>query len=850
MLILDRIRAMDNHQLTFHIEGLHCASCVLRVEKALKSVPGVADASVNLASEEASVILAESGSASQDILEKAVSAAGNYRLIRLAGEFASEDLTIPYNERQDESKITFPIEGLHCASCVARVQDSLKSVPGVLDAAVNLAAEDATVTIEPGRVSFEDLEGAVASAGAYRMIRPPQAGNPDAFEILKARDRAILKRKLIVSAALSALVMVGSMNHMIPGLRNIPHDFIRIGLWLLTTPVLFWCGADFFRGAWTLLKHRSADMNTLVAVGTGTAYGYSVLAVLVPRGFAADGTLPPLYFDTAAMIITFILLGRTLESRARHRTSEAIRALMRMQPAVARVVRNGVETDMPADRVAVGDEVIVRPGERIPVDGRVRDGYSSVDESAMTGESVPVEKTSGDSVTGGTLNKTGSFRMTASAVGADTAFSHMIRVMREAQGSKAPVQRLADKVASVFVPVVIGLALLTLAGWLVAGQPLSQALMSFIAVLIIACPCALGLATPAAIMVGTGIGARRGILIRSAESLENARRIATLVLDKTGTVTEGKPEITDVIALGDRTESEVLELAASVESRSEHPLAEAVLEEAKRRTVSLMPVEAFEALPGRGIRASADGRKLLLGNLRLLQDEGIDASPVRDVVDRLSIEGKTFLILAVDGTPAGILAAADPVRPNAAEAVRRIKAMGIRTVLLTGDNRRTAESVGRKIGADEVRAEVLPAQKAETVEALKDGGRRIVAMVGDGINDAPALAKADVGIALGSGTDVAAEAADITLMRSDLNLVLDAITLSKRTVRTVRQNLFWAFIYNVIGIPVAAGVLIPAFGIRLNPAIAALAMSMSSVSVVMNSLRLRTLKFKHQGEKK
>ena len=841
---------MDNKILTFPIEGMHCASCVLRVEKALKAVNGVIDASVNLAAEEASVVLAEPGSASLNDLEKAVSSTGNYRLIRPAEEFASEDLTTPKIKKPDESKITFPIEGLHCASCVARVQDSLKSVPGVLDAAVNLAAEDATVTVEPGRVSFEHLERAVSSAGSYRMVRPSSpAAVQDDVEARKTLERKRLKQKLIAGAALSVLIMAGSMNHMIPGLKNVPHDFIRIGLWLLTTPMLLWCGADFFRGAWILLKHRSADMNTLVAVGTGTAYVYSTLAVMVPGWFAADGTHPPLYFDTAAMIVTFILLGRYLESRARHRTSEAIRGLMKMQPAFARVVRNGVETDVPVDRVVVGDLLIIRPGERIPVDGKILDGYSGVDESAMTGESMPVEKSSGDFVTGGTLNKTGTFRVTASAVGADTALAHMIRVMREAQGSKAPVQRLADKVASVFVPVVIGLALVTLAIWLLVGQPLSQALMSFIAVLIIACPCALGLATPAAIMVGTGLGAKRGILIRNAESLENARRISTLVLDKTGTVTEGKPKITDVITLEGRPESEVIELAASIESRSEHPLAEAILEEARRRFSPLTPPDAFEALPGRGIRAVADGKNLLLGNLRLLQDERIDTAPVLDRVDRLSNEGKTTVILVVDGKPAGILAAADPVRRNAPDIVGRIKGMGIRTVLLTGDNKRTAEAVGLRIGTDEVVAEVLPARKAEIVEALKAGGRRVVAMVGDGINDAPALATADVGIALGSGTDVAAEAADITLMRSDLGLIVDAIVLSKRTVRTVRQNLFWAFVYNIIGIPVAAGVLIPAFGIRLNPALAALAMSMSSVSVVMNSLRLRTMKFQQQGKK-
>jgi P-type Cu+ transporter len=744
--------------------------------------------------------------------------------------------------RMNEVRWTFGIEGMHCAACVRRVEQALQAVPGVREAAVNLSAEEASVRVEQGRVSPEDLEKAVRETGPYRLVRPDPALSADsqdeAVETRKREELRILKRKVATGAAFSLLIMTLSMGRDWPLLDRLPHAFIASVLWVLTTLLLAWIGSGFFKDAWTAARRRTSDMNTLVAVGTGSAYAYSTLALAFPGWFAPQGSLPPLYFDTAAMIVTFVLLGRFLETRARRQTSEAMRGLVRLRPPSARVVREGREIDMPADRVAIGDVVVVRPGERVPVDGKIIDGRSSVDESLMTGESMPVEKAPGDRVTGGSLNIAGSFRLSATAVGRDTVLARMIRIVREAQSSKAPVQRLADRVAAVFVPVVIGVAVITLAAWLAAGQPLSRGLTAFISVLIIACPCAMGLATPAAVTVAAGAAARRGILIRNAEILETAGRTGVVVFDKTGTVTEGRPKVTAVFAAPGWSETDVVETAASVESRSEHPLAGAVMEEAKNRLASLSPVEFFEALPGLGASAVIGGRKILLGSPRLLQDAGMDPAPLAGAVDAWTAAGMTVVALAVDGRPAGALAVSDPVKTDAAAAVAALRAAGIRTILLSGDNRRTTEAVGRIIGTDEVRAEVLPERKAEELERLKRNGR-VVAMVGDGINDAPALARADVGFAMGSGSDAAAEAADVTLMRSDLSAVLEAVRLSIRTRRTIRQNLFWAFAYNTVGIPVAAGLLYPAFGIMMNPALAALAMSLSSVSVVANSLRLK-----------
>ncbi len=739
-------------------------------------------------------------------------------------------------------KWTFGIEGLHCAACVRRVEQALKAVPGVTDAAVNLAVEEATVAVDPNRVQAGLLEKAVADSGPYRLIRPDPSLSPEsaeeASEARKREEIRLLKRRTAAGAVLSILIMALSMGHSWPLLNRLPHAATGPAAWALTTVLLAWIGSGFFRDAWSAARRRTSDMNTLVAVGMGSAYVYSTLALIFPGWFVSGDGLPPLYFDTAGMIITFVLLGRTLETVARRRTSEAMAGLVRLRPPTARVSRNGLETDIPADRVRIGDMIVVRPGERVPVDGRILDGRSSVDESLMTGESLPVEKKAGDPVTGGTLNGSGGFRMTATAVGRDTVLARMIRMVREAQASKPAVQRLADRVASVFVPTVMATAAVTLAVWLAVGRPFSEGLTAFISVLIIACPCAMGIATPAAVTVASGAAARQGILIRNAEILETAGRTGIVVFDKTGTVTEGRPKVTAVFAAAGWSETEVLETAASAESRSEHPLAAAVLEEAKNRGIRTSPAESFEALPGLGASAMIHGRRILIGSPRLLQDAGVNPAPLMKSIDAWTGSGMTVMALAVDGRPSGAIAVSDPVKPDAAASVAALTAAGIRTVLISGDNRRTTGTVGRAIGVDEILAEVMPGQKAEEVKRLQKRGATVV-MVGDGINDAPALASADVGIAMGSGADAAADAADVTLIAGGLSAVHQTIRLSARTLRIIRQNLFWAFAYNTVGIPVAAGLLVPVFGIQMNPALAALAMSLSSVSVVLNSLRLK-----------
>jgi Cu+-exporting ATPase len=628
-------------------------------------------------------------------------------------------------------------------------------------------------------------------------------------------------------------------------------------MWLLATPVQFWAGLRFYRGMWAALKHRTADMNTLIAVGTSAAYIYSTVAVLFPFLFTGAEIELGLYFDTSAMIITLILLGRFLEARAKGRTSEAIKKLVGLRPETALVVRDGKEIELPVDDVRVGDFILVRPGERIPVDGIVSEGRSSVDESMLTGESIPVEKRAGDEVIGASINKTGSFTFEATRVGKDTTLSRIVRLVEEAQGSKAPIQRLADTVASYFVPVVIGIALVTFIVWYFIGPApsITYALLNFVAVLIIACPCALGLATPTAIMVGTGKGAENGVLIKSGEALELAHKIDTLLLDKTGTLTRGEPEVTDVFTAGGVSREEVLRYAASVERSSEHPLGEAIVKAAAAKGIVLVPAEKFNAVPGLGVEASLDGKRLALGNIAFMRQRSLPLDSLEKQADELFRQGKTVMFLGSDSGVIGLMGLADTLKPNAATAVEALRKMGIETVMLTGDNRRTAEAMAQQIGIDEVIAEVLPEHKAQEVKKLQES--RTVAMVGDGINDAPALAQADIGIAIGTGTDVAMEAGDITLVSGDLSGIVTSISLSKRTLRTIKQNLFWAFAYNTALIPIAAGALFLIFGNTgvpagarfilgeygfLNPIIAAAAMAASSVTVVTNSLRLRGFK--------
>ncbi len=806
------------------VTGMTCTTCAATIEKGLAKTPGVEKAKVSFASEKASV---EYDPTKVDL-----------------AEIKNTISQIGYGVATKKS--IFPVGGMTCASCIARVEKALLSVPGVISASVNLASEKATVDYIEG-TELADLKRAVKEAG-YEL--GPEAETLEDVTTAARRESRAVRNRFILAITFGALILVLGFGPSFPGKPYL--------LWALATPVQFWAGWRFYRGAWGALKHRTTDMNTLIAVGTSAAYLYSVVAILFPGLFVAAGREPALYFDTAALIIGLILLGRFLEARARGQTSEAIKKLIGLQPKTALVIRDGEETEIPVEDVQVGDLILVRPGERMPVDGIVRQGYSSIDESMITGESIPVEKKVGDEVIGATINKTGSFQFEATKVGKDTTLAQIIRLVEEAQGSKAPIQRLADVIASYFVPAVIGIATITFIIWYFVGPApaFTFALLNFVAVLIIACPCALGLATPTAIMVGTGKGAENGILIRSAEALERSHKIRTILLDKTGTLTQGEPKVTDVIASPSSSQEEVLRLAASAERGSEHPLGEAIVKAASEKKLELAPTSDFNAIPGHGIEAAVGKKRLLLGNLKLIKDRGLSLNRLEEEANRLWEEGKTVMFLALDSQVVGIIAVADTLKPNAKEALEEIHKMGIETVMLTGDNQRTAEAIAREVGVDRVLAEVLPEHKVQEVKKLQDEGK-VVAMVGDGINDAPALAQADIGIAIGTGTDVAMETGDITLISGDLGGIVTAISLSKRTMRTIKQNLFWAFAYNTALIPVAAGILYIVFGQAgvpsglhfflgdygfLNPILAAAAMAVSSLTVVSNSLRLRGFK--------
>jgi len=816
----------ETAKANIEVGGMTCATCALTVQKALAETEGVCKADVSFAGEKASIEY-DPGKTDLSKIAKTINQLG-------------------YNARTQKS--TFSVSGMSCASCVSRVEKSLQGLPGVVSVSVNLASNRAVVE-HTQDADIAEMIHAVADAGYKMELVTAEEGRVDSAAQREMRE---LRNQFIFALCVAAVVMALSMT------GALDYPWKPYLLWALATPVQFWAGLRFYRGAWGALKHRAADMNTLIAVGTSAAYLYSVAVVLFPHFFAAAGIGHGLYFDTSSMIIALILMGRYLESRAKGQTSEAIKKLIGLRPNRATVIRKGKEADVPVEEVAEGDILLVKPGEKVPVDGIVSEGYSTVDESMLTGESMPVEKKTGDSVTGATLNMTGSFRFRATRVGRDTVLAQIIRLVDEAQGSKAPIQRLADIIASYFVPVVIAISIITFFIWLIIGpQPsFTYALLNFVAVLIIACPCALGLATPTAIIVGTGKGAEYGILIRNGETLERTHKITTVMLDKTGTLTLGRPRLTDIIVIPPFSEDEALRIAAAAERNSEHPLAQTVVRSARERGLDVPAPDSFQALPGLGIKAGVEGRAVLVGNNALMLDNGIDTGAAEQVAEKLWNEGKTVLFLSIENKIVAVFALSDTLKPNAAAAVSAMKKMGLRVVMLTGDNLRAANFIAGQAGIDEVIAGVLPENKSSEVIKLQKAGQ-VVAMVGDGINDAPALAQADIGIAIGTGTDVAVETGDITLMRGDLGGIVTAISLSRRTMRTIKQNLFWAFAYNVILIPVAAGILYPFFsagnvppGLQfifgqygfLNPMLAALAMAASSVTVVSNSLRLKGFK--------
>ena len=808
-----------NESITLPVKGMSCVSCSARIEKKIGELDGVSLAKVNFAAEMATVEFDPEKISAEQFPE----------------EIKKLGFEVPWVHEN------FPIEGMTCASCVSRVEKKLSSLSGVSEVKVNLATEQASIEYLPALIGFTGLKEALSNAGYQLRPAKSEEGIPSDEENRYLKELATLKLKLIVSGITSILVMALSIKGEEIGLP-LPLNLL---LFLLATPVQFYCGGQFYRGAINGIRHGYTDMNTLIAVGTSAAYLYSTVETFFPSWVEIADEKLAVYFDTSVMIIALVLLGRWMESRAKRSASNAIKKLMQLQPRTATVERQGEEIEISIAELIVGDRVWVRPGEQIPVDGKIFEGNSSIDESMLTGENMPLEKNVGDDIFGASINKTGFFKMKVTRLGQDTVLAKIIKLVEEAQGSKAPVQKLVDKIAGIFVPSVMGLAVITFLFWWLFGKYFTElpafsfALMSFISVLIIACPCALGLATPTAIMVGTGRGAKMGILIKGGEALERAEKIDTIVFDKTGTLTFGKPEVADVL-LAPATKldaNQLLSLAGSLEKGSEHPLAQAVVTEAKRRGQKLKTPVDFHALPGFGVEGKVDNQKVLLGNKRLMVENQIDISSIDNQLVKLTENGKTPMILCVDGKVAGLIATTDALKPHAKENILNLKKMGLDVVMLTGDNSKTAQAVAGQLGINRVISEVLPSGKVDEIEKIKQSGH-CVAMVGDGINDAPALAAADVGIALGSGADVAMEASDITLVGSGIKATVESIELSKATMSKIRQNLFWAFIYNIVCIPIAAGVLYPAYGILLQPVFAAAAMSLSSLSVVGNSLLL------------
>jgi Cu+-exporting ATPase len=821
------------------IIDMNCSSCAINIEREIKKLPGIERAIVNYVTEIAYVDYNVEETNTEEIINT----------IKRAGY------------KTGRSVLKLGINGMHCGSCVTKIEKELKQSSGVISASVDLGTESAIINYVPGLISVNEIKKVIDKLGYKTFdtasVKPEKveekekvtAEPVDENQAAREKEYKTLMKKFIFAAVLSLPAILFSY----PDLWGLPAAFqkgtallnyIWIGMGLLSLPVMFWSGSQFYTGAWAAFKNRSANMHTLIATGISAAWLYSMVAVLFPEIFPTE-QLADVFFDVVFVVVALVVLGMALEIRAKGKSSEAIKKLIGLQAKTARVQRNGREIDIPIEEVVLDDIIIVRPGEKIPVDGEITDGSSTVDESMITGESIPVEKHTGDEVIGASINKTGSFKFKATKVGKDTALAQIIQMVEQAQSSKAPIQRIVDNVSGYFVPAVIILAIFSFVIWYVFGPTpqLIYALIVFVTVLVIACPCALGLATPISLMVGVGKGAENGILIRSGEALETAQKLDSIVLDKTGTITEGKPSLTDVITSNGFKEDEVLALSASVERSSEHPLAEAIVRGAEEKNITLNEPKEFNALPGHGVEANVNGRKVLLGNLKMMNKFSIQLNGLEEQSRRLADEGKTPMFVAIDNKAAGIIAVADIIKPDSKEAIAQLKKLGLEVVMITGDNSRTANAIAKQVGIDRVLSEVLPEDKAFNVQKLQNEGKK-VAMVGDGINDAPALAQADIGLAIGTGTDVAIEASDITLIKGSLKGVVLAIQLSKATMKNIRENLFGAFFYNGLGIPIAAGLLYPFFGLLLSPLIAGAAMAFSSVTVVTNANRLRRFKAK------